>query len=44
MKNFDRNAFRNDLRLKLSEIPNQTYGMSEKMFLEVLDDHALNLI
>ena len=40
MKKFDRNAFRNDLRLKLGEIPKQTYGMFEKTFLDVLDDHA----
>ena len=39
-KNFDRNAFRNDLRLKLGEIPTKTYGMFEKTFLDVLDDHA----
>ena len=40
MKIFDRNAFRNDLRLKLGEIPKQTYGVFAKTFLDALDDHA----
>ena len=40
MKNFDRDAFRNDLRLNLGKIPQQSYGIFEKTFFEVLDRHA----
>ena len=41
MKNFDKDAFRNELRLKLDEITSKTYGTFEKTFFEVLNQHAL---
>ena len=40
MKYFDKDAFRNDLRLKLGKMPNKSFEMSEKTFFEVLDTHA----
>ena len=40
MKYFNRDAFRNDLRLKLGEIPTRPYGMFEKMSFDVPDSHV----
>ena len=39
MKYFDRNAFRNDLKIKLGEMPTKSYGIFEKTFVDVLDTH-----
>ena len=39
-KKFDRDAFRNKLRLKLDEIMSKTYGTFEKNVFEVLNQHA----